>query len=359
MSGKTVFVVGAGASSEVGLPLGFDLKTLITHKLKLDRDGNAQGTTDENLRAIFNRIANKTNDKNHIFGEFQKKANQMARGLPLARSIDNYLHDHSSDPQIVQIGKLAIVSSILEAERKSDLWIDPDRRPADSTQWIGRKRYENSWYPALFQLMTDKCKASDLKERFKKYSFIIFNYDRCIEHFLERALKVYYPVLDDDDIFEIMSNLNLEHPYGRLGTLGWQVKGKGGPDVEFGGQPGSEDKYIELSENILTFTEAEKLVEGTVNSIQSQVQQCERLVFLGFGFIPLNLDLIAPFNQQYTRRGSFKCIATVKGISEPNRDQYVKVLANRLNTVEGNILTESCSCAELISGYSSYLEDVN
>lgn len=358
MSGKTVFVVGAGASSEVGLPLGFDLKTLITHKLKLHQEGHVFRTTDENLRAIFSRIALKTADESHIFSELQKKANLIARGLPLARSIDNYLHDHSTDPQITQIGKLAIVTSILEAERSSDLWIEPNQPPTDSTQWIGRKKYENSWYPALFHLMTDKCRASDLKERFKKFSFIIFNYDRCVEHFLHQALKVYYS-LSEDEIFKIMSNLDLEHPYGRLGTLGWQVRGKGGPDVEFGGEPSSEDKYIELSENIQTFTEAEDVAEGTVNSIRSQIEECERLVFLGFGFIPLNLDLIAPFNQRYSRQGTFRCIATTKGISKPNRDQYVRLLANRLNTVEENILTEDCSCAELISGYSSYLEEIN
>lgn len=105
---KTVLVVGAGASCEVGLPAGDKLKGIIPKKLNIRFENFsklASGDPDivEGCRSIAGR-----GDINPL----------RAAGVSTA-GIDNYLHADAHDALIIEMGKLGIAASILEAERKS------------------------------------------------------------------------------------------------------------------------------------------------------------------------------------------------------------------------------------------------
>ena len=93
----------------------------------------------------------------------------------------------------------------------------------------------------------------DLKERFKSITLIIFNYDRCIEHFIYYALQNYYR-LSGSESAELIKCINMYHPYGDVGTLPW-VNQNGA--MEFGTEPRSK-QLLELVKKIKTFTEGDR-----------------------------------------------------------------------------------------------------
>jgi hypothetical protein len=350
---KTIFVIGAGASCELGLPLGDDLRKIIAAKLRLTQKGQ---TSDEFLRNALHMLArSKIENITSDVASLQRKSNLIARAMPLAKSIDNYLHDHFDDIEIVTIGKMAIASSILDGERQSPIFIDKrygnrQRKEMDYT------RLSNSWFPGLFQFMTDQCKQEDLPERFRKFAFVIFNYDRCIEHFLFESLKTYYPSLSTQGATEIVKELALYHPYGKVGRLPWQVE-EDGIGIEFGADIETQE-VIDISNQILTFTESSTIAYDQLEEIQTCIDNTSKVVFMGFGFIPLNLELIIPLarNSKRNRTASFRCLATMKGVSEQNRAHYIDALNKRLRTSPEKILANDLGCKEFIDSYSVEIE---
>jgi len=57
--------------------------------------------------------------------EYLAAGHKISRGLPLARSIDDFLYIHGADETVVQVGKAAIVAAILEAERRQRKGVPP------------------------------------------------------------------------------------------------------------------------------------------------------------------------------------------------------------------------------------------
>lgn len=133
--------------------------------------------------------------------------------MPQALSIDNYLDAHSSDEKIELCGKLAIVECILEAERQSRLFF---KLPEASG--IDMSGLNETWYANFFQLLTENVRKEDVGKVFENVSFIVFNYDRCIEHFLVYATANYYRITIEN-AQQLVSKLTLLHPYGVVGRL--------------------------------------------------------------------------------------------------------------------------------------------
>jgi hypothetical protein len=119
---KTVFVLGAGASSEAGLPTGAGLIPILRNKLNFKHEmGVRQIGGDPSLFEALRRNAVFTSQDVNLYSEAGRK---IYSGLPLANSIDDFLDMHRDDKFIQACGKLAIVQSILEAERSSKLFFD-------------------------------------------------------------------------------------------------------------------------------------------------------------------------------------------------------------------------------------------
>ena len=101
----TTIVVGAGASCEIGLPAGDQLKKQIADLFAM---------TDENIyghknQTMIEAIKDRPGQRNHVYvrkdvpdydGQivaFRGTARRIRRGLPLALSIDNFLHANQAD----------------------------------------------------------------------------------------------------------------------------------------------------------------------------------------------------------------------------------------------------------------------
>ena len=208
LGGKTVIVVGAGASVEAGLPTGEDLRPKITEYL-----GNPQSDFTEHPR-YAPKLPISGNDRG------QNKAMMDAaatNGFHASFSIDNFIDENKGDKFIETVGKLAIAKTILDEEHASKMMVDHgnifnEPHLAD---------LPGTWYTKLSSLIFEGCTAKDLAERLNRLRFIIFNYDRCVEHYLWWAIKLTYG-LTNEAAAELMGQVKIYHPYGQVGMLPWQ-----------------------------------------------------------------------------------------------------------------------------------------
>ncbi len=284
---KTVIVVGAGASAEVGLPIGKDLRTKITGILKFERGvWNEVSRGDTVVFSALKEIAFQTSGEGvqEALNSYLSAASRICAALPQAISIDNFIDAHQGDTKLEKCGKLAIVRSILDAERRSKLYVD-------ETQGIQALKFpsiESTWYSAFLQLLTENCRVDDVKERLSSIVFVIYNYDRCVEHFLYHALQNYYGITADVAA-ELIGQMHFYHPYGTVGNLPWH---KSQNSIGYGGSPTS-DKLVELAGQIKTFTEGTGTTSD-ISVIRNAMRESRTVLFLGFAFHPQNLKIIQP-----------------------------------------------------------------
>ena len=119
-----VIVVGAGASKEFNLPTGAELTSIIQKDLNFEVDGFGSvivGNGDYKLKHAIEILSREINTSLTTYANIAK---QISRNMALAPSIDNYLDTHKENPQLVEIGKLAIANAIMKAEQASSLKID-------------------------------------------------------------------------------------------------------------------------------------------------------------------------------------------------------------------------------------------
>jgi len=128
---NTVFVVGAGASNEFSLPIGTELALTISEKLNVRFD-DFRTKINSGDKDLFENVA-----RGRDVTATQRAAWLIRDGIILANSIDDFLHVHRHDEEVVRYGKAAIVKCILEAERSSKLHYGQSR-PGASINFRGR-----------------------------------------------------------------------------------------------------------------------------------------------------------------------------------------------------------------------------
>ena len=217
-------------------------------------------------------------------------ASERIRGaLPLALSIDSLIDTHAGNEEVELCGKLAIVRAILEAEKKSLPYVnvqDPDAK-------LNYSALAKTWFSSFFQLLTANCRLEHLRDRFASVALVVFNYDRCIEHFLWHALQTYYGI-DASRAQEELQGLRIYHPYGTVGQLALprQPRVDGGSTL-FGEKPGPT-QLLQLTSQIRTFTEGTNRETTEIDLIHQNIAEARKLVFLGFAFHQLNMELLTP-----------------------------------------------------------------
>jgi len=150
---RTLLIVGAGASKEAGLPVGDELTSIIASRLQFEVDDWQRAKwRDKVIGASIDAKVRKGSfgDGRELF----KAARKVANGMELATSIDSYMDNHRSDSAIGFCGKLAIVRTILEAERASKLFI-PSNRSGETLDFLS---LNSSWYVRFFKL-TPSCRS--------------------------------------------------------------------------------------------------------------------------------------------------------------------------------------------------------
>lgn len=315
---KIVFVVGAGGSHELGLPVGDTLKGIIARKLDLPQPGSGIGSGDEILRkALILRSKTTTTDVTGMMKRYWEAAQSVRSAMPQAISIDNYLHTHAADEDIVTVGKFGIAASILEAEHKSSIYSDKTGTPE-----IDFRTTPDSWHNTFCKILTESVQLDRLDEIFDNVTFITFNYDRCIEHYVMWWL-IKYMRLSWEDGAALCQKLKIFHPYGKVCGLPWQKT-----DIysEFG-WPATPDVVGLAADQIRTFTERVD-DEGMLTAMRSAIGESEQLVYLGFSFGTMNMALLNVDGDSSRKR----IYATTHGMSEPNKAAALKRIHNAVNS---------------------------
>lgn len=344
--GRTVFIVGSGASFEVGLPTGEQLKDRISQLLGIEIDTMGQTAT-RGDSLILEAYKVLSDPAAHTFGRelesYVEAGRKVQAALPLAQSIDNYLQLHSGKEKVVQCGKLGIVRAILEAEATSTLSLrEREVQKRGYSDWV-----KATWINAFFRLLTDNCSLADLPERLQSVSLIVFNYDRCIEHFLHGAFQSLYDIGADEAV-SLVRQIEVFHPYGVAGNLEWTAQDN---VIPFASQPNA-DSLIQLARAIRTFSEESSLLAEQVETMRTRVREAGRLVFLGFAFHRMNLDLLMPLSERPAEPISLATFGTALGLSDSDTAVTKQGLNWRLGVMPGDIqLRNDLTCSRLFHEY--------
>ena len=270
LEAKTVFVVGAGASAEFGLPVGSTLREKIVDRVRRIRrdDGGTYGDIDL-IRHLGVKFAET---------DVADAALAIEHGIFGKPSVDEFLEWHSDNEVLAGVGKAAIAKCMIEAEataRKTFFGEGSNFRLRDfADRWLGR----------FFVMLMSGAVKSATSDPFANTNFVIFNYDRCVEYFLALALQT--QGFDAAEAQRLSTNPNVFiHPYGSLGEL-FVAAG-----LSFGGGDGRISPCA-VAERIRTYSEQQD--SGGASRVRQVMAEAQTLVFLGFSFNRQNVDLLRP-----------------------------------------------------------------
>jgi len=344
---KTVFIVGAGASHEVGFPVGAKLTEQIADVLGPVNYIPAGLHYVNNVPRAMSRAVNgliKGPDQIRT-DAIEDACHRIKVAMPGVVSIDNFIDLHSSNRAVEMIGKIAISYCILRAENNSRLAFDR----SNIYNRLPLTKVADTWYQRLFRLAAEGGSAESPSGIFSNLSFVVFNYDRAVEHFLFEAFHEVIG-LEEKIALDTVKMIPIYHPYGTVGTLPqWDV----GTSVQFGADPDTQPiDLLETSRAIRTFTEQTGDV-SIITEIKEIIKSAETIVFLGFGFNSQNMDLLSQQNPINTKR----IFATGVGMStsDANVVRYQIKNALKVQLAVDEIVVENTTCCGLFDAYSRSL----
>jgi len=312
---STVFILGAGSSVPYGYPTADKLRHDIITSFKDRYKEFLEELKLLDVSTVNNKV-NKVRDFIHLFKESGTK------------SIDLYL---SRNENLLDVGKNVLTLQMLFYERDSKFNEDMDNPKFD-------------WYSDLFTEITNYIiSPNDLKMiKRNNISFITFNYDRSLEHYLHKSLKYSFSECKEREIKDAIENFNFIHVYGKIADLNWEDS-----ELKFQYKDKAFVDYFEaLSKNIrVIYDDRNKQAE----EIQNEIYQANRIFFLGFGFAEENLDAIE-------FKGSLKpghsIFATTLGFT-PNEVEKIKdsICGNNTPLIEKNLHFVNCDSRQLLKDY--------
>lgn len=347
---EITFVVGAGASSEYGLPVGDSLKKDIVEALRQRSPGG--NVKDQALYYAMSHFAETDQESPNNLQPYINATDHISHSLVLSPSIDNFINSHQGDRRVEIVGKLGIAKCILDSERRSSLCL---RRGINHDSFVNRGRprlnfndFSGTWMVSLFMLLNQDCSFQKLKDKLSKIALVIFNYDRCVEQFLLEAIISFYRV-DDKDAKDVLSTLEIYHPYGVLGPLPWQAS----QHIPFGTESESS-VLIKAVSNIKTFSESSAVNDSDTKTIRELIAGSNCLVFLGFGFIPLNMRLLQP-NGHRPKSTMHTVFATTYNISSFDKQR----ISEELKRLSGSSVDPHLTDSKAGSLFSEFTRGIN
>jgi hypothetical protein len=330
---RTVFVVGAGASNEVGLPVGSELRDKIAQKVNISFEKNGTPINGDHL--LYEQVKSAyPGNKSDV----QAAGRSIAAGIYGRNSIDEYLDWQQSDKAIALFGKAAIVRCILEEEQKAN------HKYFGDTANFSLGAFTDAWYGELFRLLNQGYRREEVGSLFNNVSFIIFNYDRCLEHFLFCALQ--RMGLSANEAEEICSRqYTFYHPYGAVAPL----RGEG--SISFGSDRPLAD-YCHLALNIRTFSE-QTTNHAAVAEIKQAMSDASTVVFLGFSYNEANLALLRTEESKKTHTNVF---GTGFGLPGPFLNGIRGSIARSLNFEATHTFLEGHRCADFLRHFGAQIQ---
>lgn len=257
---RTVFVLGAGASKQFGFPTGAELYEKVVERF-------LEGPDEDFFR----------NEAGYSLSDMRTFRDALFRSGKT--SVDAFLEHR---PEFLDIGKAAIAKILVSCEAENGLF-----RPQEN--WL---RYTYDRLSASFEEFGSNA-----------LSFVTFNYDRSVEHFLFTALKNTYGK-SDDECKALMGRIPIIHLHGRLGFLPWESDG--------GGRPYNQTIDLRVLryciENIKIVSEDITDRDTEFVAAKTLLREAEQICFLGFGYALTNtqrleLDRLGPSGRRIVGSG--------------------------------------------------------
>lgn len=258
---KTVFVLGAGASMPYGFPSGAQLRE---------------------------SICGAHNEGHWLQDYLDKKVGiEPARVKEFARaflrsgvaSIDSFL---GRRPEFLEVGRYVIAAELAKKEIAA-------RFESDTI--------DDHWYRTLWNALIEEVNSLEsLSEN--QVTFVSFNYDRSLEHYLHQATKNTFGKSDQDSL-AAWKRLRIIHVYGQLGDYHYHP-GEG--RRQYTDEVASVDLAVAAGGIHLM---PEERGDATFAAAWAAFSHAEIICFLGFGFDPLNvrrLDLATVLAQKKAQR---------------------------------------------------------
>lgn len=274
----TTVVVGAGASVDFGLPTGTELiRKIFAHLTDRNNEfGSTYGST-AMIKAMMHFSKEHSRNWGNYYFAGQKLAN-ILRGQPV--SIDNVVHTHAEDADLAAVAKLAIALVISESEHSGSL------REQNVLELKSSPKGLNSWLHYFLVRNFTGFTVSNRLQALQNLKFVVFNYDRCVEQLLRQVYANCFH-LDDSTAIEEIQSIDIVHPYGFLGGL--PKTGIGG-EFAFGSAP-SPEKILQMAQRLRTFTEGVEDKKLQL-SVHQAISGSDAIVFVGFGYLALNRQLL-------------------------------------------------------------------
>lgn len=296
---STVFIFGAGLSSNYYFPTGAELRDEITNLLRFSDSANLPQQIKVLRRMGF------TPDQITDFRE------QLEDGG--FDTIDEFLEKRKSQA-IHSLGKIAIAMALITHENPNLL--------------SKNKSSDTCFYRFLFKKMVADTEKGTFAEN--PVSFVTFNYDRSFEFYLWRALSKYYEGIHPEEVNNIMKKLRIIHVHGKLGDLPWES-----PNSRAYSMGIDEGNLVSASNGIVNFNDIGGSYER-YKKARYQISVSSKVYFIGFGFHNLNLSRLI---EEGCLDGNKTILATALGITSTRVKEIDKLTNGKLNS--GNMINES------------------
>ena len=242
----TVFVLGAGASVPFGFPTGFAL----SERVVVTTHEHSNGYKD------LVRLGADEGQLNTFRYAFMRSA---------FNSVDAFLERRT---ELIDIGKLVMGFILARHESNEELF-----------------KFPGNWLRSLY----DRIATVDFSDlRRNHVSFITFNYDRNVEHFLFDAIKNSYNKEPSAVRPVMQEHFPIIHLHGRLGYLPWEGQVPENTHAYQGTL--TRQSLRTCADNIKVIHEDTRGRDEDFRRAKHLVDSAEKIVFLGFGFNERNVS---------------------------------------------------------------------
>lgn len=327
VNAKTLLVTGAGASAELSFPVGNKLKDSIRTLTNVDWNG-LELTGNKQFCRILEDLGRINCDGR--LKSIIESCKHIHDNVLLSGSIDQFLSSHQANPILVRCAKAAIAFEISKSETESHL--NGNTKSSSHTDFVNLKE---TYLPRLWARLQNGLPISDWCSYFENLRVVTFNYDRTLEQFLRLALTRFCRV-NDDEAVRFISELPILHVYGNLGAL------SGGPD--YCPYAPNLDQILRSTNRILTFSET--VQENVREEIADYFRWADRIVFLGFSYANVNMDLFP-----VVEGAAKEVFGTSKDMSAPNAE-HARLRLNRiLDNINRRAILSATTCAQLFDDF--------
>jgi len=290
----TVFVLGAGANVDFSFPVGL---SLLRSVVNFRQDSSGRRTTLE-------------------LGWSAKQLDEFCDALRYSAdaSIDAFLEKR---PDFMGIGKAAMAVALVSCEQTSTIFGD-ESGP--------------NWLKYLFRRMQASCFESFVGNA---VTFVTFNYDRVLEHFLCTALQNSWGK-SEEAAGTILKKIPIIHLHGQLGFLPWQAE----ENVRPFDTNGDVESLRIAASGIKVVHEGVEDRKQQFDDAKAAIAKAERTYFLGVGTSNVNLERLGEANFQDN-----KAWATEVGLTQSEFDEAKRRYSPRIEFRRHN------NCREIITNF--------